>query len=94
LNLNGGDCAEFVKTAGARLKALHITDSIGDHDDHILPFGGGNIDWCGAIKALKEIGYPGAFNFEIPRENRCPMNVRLIKLEYAKKLADAMFDLQ
>jgi sugar phosphate isomerase/epimerase len=94
LNMNGGSCAEFVKTAGNRLKALHITDSIGDHDDHILPFGGGNIDWHATMKALKEVGYSGAFNFEVPRENKCPMSVRLAKLEYAKKLADAMINLQ
>jgi sugar phosphate isomerase/epimerase len=89
LNMNGGDCAEFIRIAGSRLKALHITDSIRD-TDHILPFSAGNIDWAEVIKALKDIGYDGAFNFEVPKENKCPTEIRLAKLDYALKLAKAM----
>ena len=90
LNVVGGNCADFVRRAGKRLKALHVTDSIDGHDDHLLPHGAGNIDWCEFVDALHESGYEGAFNFEVPRENRCPMEIRLAKLDYARELARAM----
>ncbi len=90
LNMDGGDCADFIRKAGEMLKALHITDSIGSHDDHILPHGAGTINWEEFIKALREIGYEGLFNFEVPRENRCPMKIRLAKLDYARQLAMLM----
>jgi len=90
LNMDGGNCAEFVREAGEKLKALHITDSIGGHDDHIFPHGAGNIDWKEFIVALHEVGYEGLFNFEVPRENRCPMQIRLAKLDYARRLGELM----
>ena len=40
--------------------------------------------------ALREVGYAGLFNFEVPGENRCPMEVRLAKLDYALALAQFM----
>jgi len=77
LNMDGGNCADFVRQAEKKLKALHITDSIGNHDDHIFPHSAGNINWEEFVKALREVGYEGLFNFEVPRENRCPMKIRL-----------------
>ncbi|KPJ60629.1 MAG: hypothetical protein AMS15_06325 [Planctomycetes bacterium DG_23] len=90
LNMAGGDCRDFILKAGERLKALHITDSIGSRDDHILPYGAGTINWEELIKALREVGYEGLFNFEVPRENRCPMKIRLAKLDYTRQLAMLM----
>jgi len=87
LNMAGGDCADFVRRAGQKLKSLHVTDSIGKRDDHILPHSAGNINWEDFVDALREIGYEGLFNFEVPRENRCPMAIRLAKLDYARELA-------
>ncbi len=93
LNMNGGDCAEFVESAGSILKALHVSDSIGAGCDHMLPYGAGDADWKKFMRALKRIGYNGLFNFEVPRENRCPMEIRLKKLDYAKVLAEEMLDM-
>ena len=90
LNMTGGDCADFVRKAGKKLKALHITDSIGERDDHILPHGAGNVNWEEFVSALYDVGYDGLFNFEVPRENRCPMEIRLAKLDYARRLAELM----
>jgi len=42
------------------------------------------------MKALREVGYRGLFNFEVPGENRCPPPVRLAKLDYALALANYM----
>jgi len=92
LNMAGGDCADFVRKAGEKLKALHITDSIGSHDDHIFPHSAGNINWEEFMVALREVGYDGLFNFEVPRENRCPMKIRLAKLDYARELAMLMIN--
>ncbi len=92
LNVVGGNCADFVRRAGEKLKALHITDSIGKHDDHILPHGAGTVNWEEFMAALYEIGYEGIFNFEVPRENHCPMKIRLAKLDYARKLGELMVD--
>ena len=33
-------------------------------------------------RALREVGYAGLLNFEIPGENRCPLPVRMAKLDY------------
>ena len=50
-------------------------------------------------EALDQIGYDGLFNYEVPGESRhfpggdhqlLPLPVRLAKLEYAKRLAEAM----
>ena len=90
LNMAGGNCADFVRKAGKKLKALHITDSIRERDDHIFPHGAGTIDWKEFMKALREVGYEGLFNFEVPRENRCPMKIRLAKLDYARRLGQLM----
>lgn len=89
-NINGVDSAAFVRRAGARLKALHIADNLGQHDDHMLPYGRGTVRWTEVMKALREVGYRGLFNFEVPGENRCPPPVRLAKLDYALALANYM----
>lgn len=89
LNRFGGNGADFVRQAGPRLQALHITDSI-DKYDHLLPGGAGTINWAELVQALKDVQYDGLFNFEIPRENKCPMPIRLAKLDYALKLGDLL----
>lgn len=90
LNMAGGNCAEFVRKAGEKLKALHITDSIGERNDHIFPYSAGTINWKEFMIALREIGYEALFNFEVPRENHCPMKIKLAKLNYAHRLAELM----
>lgn len=86
-NIAGVDNAAFVRRAGPRLKALHIADNLGQHDDHMLPWGRGTIRWPEVLRALGEVGYAGLFNFEVPGENRCPKPIRLAKLDYALQLA-------
>jgi sugar phosphate isomerase/epimerase len=89
-NLAGVDSAAFVRHAGSRLKALHVADNLGQQDNHMLPYGAGTVPWPGVLSALREIGYDGLFNFEVPGENRCPAGVRLRKLAYARELAECM----
>ncbi len=90
LNITGGDCAGFVRRAGGKLKALHVHDSIGAEHDHIFPYGRGTIKWDDFIEALKSENYGGIFNFEVPGESKCPMDVKLAKLNYALELGKLM----
>jgi sugar phosphate isomerase/epimerase len=87
------DIPDFIHAAGSHLKALHIADNLGQNDDHMLPFGRGTVPWLKVMPALREVGYSGLFNFEVPGENRCPMPIRLAKLRYAKTLAEQMLQL-
>lgn len=86
-NITGVDSAAFIREAGGSLKALHIADNLGQNDDHMLPYGRGTVRWPEVMEALREVGYAGLFNFEVPGENHCPEPVRLAKLDYALKLA-------
>lgn len=86
--------AEFITKAGKYLKALHIHTNDGVNDLHLAPFTGraSNIDWIGMIKALREIGYDGLFNLEVPGETECdpPVYILKRKLLYLKELTDYM----
>ncbi len=63
VHLLGKDYYRTVKQLGHRIKALHVHDNNGEVDQHIFPFLGLS-RWERLIRALKEIGYTGAFNFE------------------------------
>lgn len=92
LALNNGDCAEYIRKAGSRLCALHITDCVkcpnGKHD-HYLPTVG-DIDWLAVVTALKEVGYDGLFNYEVPHERRPTRGISLLKLRYSRQLAEEL----
>jgi len=83
-NMTKTDQAAFIRASGPLLKALHIADNEGQTDQHLMPFGKGNVPWKTVVSALKEIGFDGLFNLEIPGENRCPLAVRLAKLDYLR----------
>ena len=55
--------ADALRMVGKWLRATHIDDNKGEHDDHVLPFMG-NIDWRAVVGTLKEIGYEGDFTYE------------------------------
>ena len=84
LNLTLKNQREFILKAGDKLKALHIADNQGKSDQHMMPFARGNVDFEEVVKALKEIGYTGIFNLEIPGESRIPLELRNAKIEYIK----------
>lgn len=68
---------------GGLLKATHVDDNIGKDDLHTLPFIG-NIKWEKVMPSLKEIGYDGAFNFELAITKRMPevLKDHAVKLAY------------
>jgi len=79
---------EFILKAGSRLRALHIADNEGETDQHMMPFGRGTVDFFEVVKSLKEIGYEGIFNYEIPGERHCPSEVQDLKLKYILQTYD------
>lgn len=81
---------EFIRRAGDRLHALHIADNLGTTDDHMIPYGRGQVKIGEVVAALKEIGYADVFNYEIPGERRAPMPVLGYKLEYIAKCYEYM----
>ncbi len=90
-HLAGVDPGAFLREAGPRVQALHIADNLGQRDDHLLPYGAGTVPWPGVLAALRETGYDGPFNFEVPGEcARCPLPARLAKLDYALALGRYM----
>ena len=90
LNMASGDQAGFIRSAGSRLKALHIADNEGKSDQHLMPYGRGTVDWGVVMSALKELPYEGLVNLEIPGENRVPMEILLAKLDYLKEVMGYM----
>ncbi len=91
LNLGApGTEAHFIHRAGSRLHALHIDDNEGHTDQHLLPFGRGNVDFPAVMRALRESGYNDLFNYEISGE-RCPAGfLREAKAAYIRQLTRYM----
>lgn len=68
---------------GHRLKNLHINDNyFGAVDEHLLPFMG-QINWESILKALVQIDYQGALNYEVGRvTKRAPWELQKIMMHY------------
>lgn len=62
---------ELVHLYGSDIKLLHLHDNHHTRDEHGLPFTG-DIDWSALMKALEEIHYDGAYNFEVNIEKFGP----------------------
>ncbi len=88
LNMEGEPQEDFIRACGKQLKALHLADNQGKEDQHMMPFGRGTVDFLSVIRACREVGYDGLYNYEIPGENGCPVEVRLMKLRYLRALSD------
>lgn len=58
------DVPDAVQILGDRITMLHIHDNEGDVDMHTAPFCG-TLPWEETMRALKEVGYQGVFNYEI-----------------------------
>ncbi len=61
--LTGFDPTQSIKILGGRLKALHVHDNDGLHDDHTLPLINSTMMYD-VMAALKEISYCGDFTLE------------------------------
>jgi sugar phosphate isomerase/epimerase len=55
----------LLEAFGDRLAHVHISDNKGGAEDLHLPLGAGTVDWRGAIRALKSVGYDGTVTLEV-----------------------------
>ncbi|WP_152395049.1 sugar phosphate isomerase/epimerase family protein [Paenibacillus guangzhouensis] len=53
----------FIRTVGARIQTLHVSDYDGIDEKHWIP-GRGIVNWVEVLRALVDIGYDGPFMFE------------------------------
>ena len=63
-NIKGLDQPAALKNMGKRVKVLHLHDNYGAKDSHNAPYFG-TINWRDIAAALGEIGFEGAFNYEV-----------------------------
>jgi sugar phosphate isomerase/epimerase len=61
---DGGRTLDFIKKFGTRIGHLHISDNLGERDDH-LAVGSGGIDFLKIVHALKQCGYDDTATLEI-----------------------------
>ncbi|MBQ1316392.1 MAG: sugar phosphate isomerase/epimerase [Lachnospiraceae bacterium] len=62
-NIEGLDQAAEILALGDHLRAVHIQDNFGEHDDHLAPFMG-TLDLDAVMQGLLGAGYKGYFTFE------------------------------
>ena len=86
LNINDKDQLGFIRRAGKHIKALHLADNEGQADQHLMPYGKGNVDFAAVIREMKALDYKGLYNLEIPGERQAPLEILGYKLEYIQKM--------
>lgn len=86
LNLRDKDQVTFIRKAGKHIKALHLADNEGKRDQHMMPYGCGNVDFVSVIREMKMLNYDGLYNLEIPGERSAPLEILGYKLDYIKKM--------
>jgi sugar phosphate isomerase/epimerase len=86
-NVVGLDLTVAIREWGPRLAATHISDNDGSGDQHRTP-GNGDIDWPQVVQALREAGYRGLFNLEIPGERHAVLPLRALKSVHACQVAE------
>lgn len=61
-NLEGGQY-EHIVALGDLVAGIHISDNLGEDDNHMMPYQG-TVNYDEVVSALLKIGYNGAFTFE------------------------------
>ena len=81
---SGLNSADEARIAGDRLIALHLQDTDAVEDRHWVP-GRGTVNWAQVHAALTEIGFSGAWTFELAAHDSDPDSVAV----EARRVADA-----
>ena len=79
------DAEPSLRMVAPYLRATHVDDNRGTDDLHILPFHG-TINWGRMMTVLREIGYGGAFNFELSICRRMPEELVEDTVRYAYRV--------
>jgi sugar phosphate isomerase/epimerase len=88
-HVQGLDIPAAIRQFGPHLRCLHISDNDGSGDQHRTP-GNGAIDWPPIIAALREIGYQGLFDLEIPGEEDRDLEARAANVRHAREVVGEM----
>jgi sugar phosphate isomerase/epimerase len=91
-NVMGLDIPTVIREFGPYLIATHISDNDGSGDQHLTP-GNGSIDWPPVMHALRQVGYDGLFNLEIPGERHAVLPLRDLKSQHARRVAEWLLTL-
>ncbi|MCB1220997.1 MAG: sugar phosphate isomerase/epimerase [Planctomycetales bacterium] len=57
------DAVELMRMMAPRVKATHLSDTMGEADSHLIPYEG-NVDWGSVTSMLGEAGYDGVVDLE------------------------------
>jgi len=89
--LSGTAPEDMIRTLGARLEVLHVQDTDGAHDLHVLPFMGGWVDWKRVCTALADVKYPGSFSFEADNfAQRVPASLREAAVRFGYEIGQRL----
>lgn len=92
-NLCGGFHRQNLITIGRRLKAVHVQDNHGQHDEHLMPFFG-SIDWADAMAGLAQCGYEGELTYEIQEFGRnLPNELKRSTIEQSIEIGSYLIEL-
>ncbi|MCS7265924.1 MAG: sugar phosphate isomerase/epimerase [Armatimonadetes bacterium] len=82
----GDDIVEAVRKIGKRIYGVHLKDV--NEQKHDVGIGNGILDIHGFIKALKEVGFNGAFMLEYELEPQDPVPGIQKSLEFVRKVIE------
>ena len=83
-HINYASDTDLLKAYGDRLKALHLHDNGGSHNQHQLPFDG-KTDWPLVMKNIKSTGYNGAVTLEPMNWDYSHLDIKgFLKLSYER----------
>ncbi len=90
-NVQKLNIGKALRECGQALCCLHLSDNNGGSDQHLMPYQG-KIDWAEVVTALRDIGYDGALNFEMPGEGGCPMRARDRKMRHVAAVMEMLME--
>ena len=85
-NVQKLDCAAVIRQFGRHICCTHMSDNDSSGDQH-LPPGRGSINWPAVVAALRDIGYDGIFNLEIPGESESAPSREVLEQRTREALA-------
>ena len=79
---------EVVRTLGPRLIALHCSDYDGVDEKHWPPRQG-VINWVAFLRALRDVHFPGPFNYEVTLDGQTPAKrLEFLVENYSRLVSD------
>ena len=91
-HINYAPDADLLALYGKRLRALHLQDNGGSHNQHQLPFDGGVV-WPVVMEKIRETGYTGAVTLEPMNWDYAHLGIREflgLAYERAKRLEEML----